>query len=121
MYFYLLSISELTRRSKARRSVQRNLGEIDKGMSKGRSKDYTIENALVVHWLGLDTFTALAWVQSLVRKLVSHKICGTAKKEKKKGLHYEAYKSVSQKLSELYLFYFFCLLSPKTEMFTLIC
>ena len=87
MYFYLLSVSKLTRRNKAHRSVQRNLGGIDRGMSKGRSKDtsrLTIENALVVHWLGLHIFTALAWVQSLVRKLISHKICGKAKKKKKK-------------------------------------
>ena len=63
MYFYLLSVSKLTRRNKAHRSVQRNLGGIDRGMSKGRSKDtsrLTIENALVVHWLGLHIFTALA-------------------------------------------------------------
>ena len=36
----------------------------------------------MVQWLGLGTFTARAWVQSLVRELRSHKMHGTAKKKK---------------------------------------
>ena len=36
-------------------------------------------NSLEAHWLGLSTFTARAWVQSLVRELRSHKLCGMAK------------------------------------------
>ena len=36
----------------------------------------------VVLWLGLKAFTARAWVQSLVRKLRSLKLCSMAKKEK---------------------------------------
>ena len=35
---------------------------------------------LAVQWLGLGTFTAGAWVQSLVREVRSHKRCSTAKK-----------------------------------------
>ena len=40
-------------------------------------------NSLVVQWLGLGTFTARAWVQSLVRELQSCNLCITAKKKKK--------------------------------------
>lgn len=57
-------------------------------MSKGRSKDtsrLTIENALVVHWLGLHIFTALAWVQSLVQGAnISQDVAKPKKKRKKK-------------------------------------
>ena len=37
----------------------------------------------MVQWLGLGTFTARPWVQSLVKELRSHKLCGEAKKKKK--------------------------------------
>ena len=37
-----------------------------------RGQDRTQGNSLVVPWLGLSTFTALAWVQSLVGELRSH-------------------------------------------------
>ena len=37
-------------------------------------------NFLVVHWLGFSAFTAMAWVQSLVGKLISHKPLGMYKK-----------------------------------------
>ena len=36
----------------------------------------------MVQCLWLSTFTAVAWVQSLVRELRSHKPCGVAKKKK---------------------------------------
>ena len=39
-------------------------------------------NSLVVQWLGLSAFTARAWVQSLVRELRSHKLCGMAKNKR---------------------------------------
>ena len=41
-------------------------------------------NSLSVQWLGLSAFTAVAQVQSLVRELRSCKLCGVAKKKKKK-------------------------------------
>ena len=41
-------------------------------------------NSLAVQWLGLRAFTAVAWVQSLVRELRSHKPGSTAKKKKKR-------------------------------------
>ena len=37
----------------------------------------------MVQWLGLGTFTAAAWVQSLVGELKSCKLHGVAKKKKK--------------------------------------
>ena len=40
--------------------------------------------SLVVQWLGLDTFPAVARVPLLVEKLRSCKLCGSAKKKKKK-------------------------------------
>ena len=40
----------------------------------------------VVHWLEFSTFSAVAQVQSLVRELRSHKLCGTAKKKRKTGM-----------------------------------
>ena len=39
-------------------------------------------NFLVVLWLGLSTFSARAWVQSLVGELRTHKPCGVASKRK---------------------------------------
>ena len=43
-------------------------------------------NSLVVQWLGLGTFTAVARAQSLVGELRSHKPCDMAKKKKKEDL-----------------------------------
>ena len=37
-------------------------------------------NSLTIQWLRHGTFTAMAWVQSLVRKLRSPKPCGAVKK-----------------------------------------
>ena len=34
----------------------------------------------MVQWLGLSTFTAVTWVQSLVGELRCHKPCGQKKK-----------------------------------------
>ena len=43
-------------------------------------------NSLAVQWLGVGTFTARAWVQSLVRELRSRKPQkGAAKKKEKKS------------------------------------
>ena len=42
-----------------------------------------IGSSLVVQWLGLGSFTAGAWVQSLVRELRSSKLHCVAKKKKK--------------------------------------
>ena len=38
-------------------------------------------SSLVAEWLGFWAFTAVAWVQSLVGELRSHKSCGVAKKK----------------------------------------
>ena len=38
----------------------------------------------MVQWLGLRAFNTRGRVQSLVRELRSYKMCGTAKKKKKK-------------------------------------
>ena len=38
---------------------------------------------LEIQWLRLGAFTVGAWVQSLVRELRSHMLCGMAKKKKK--------------------------------------
>ena len=35
----------------------------------------------MVQWLGLSTFTAVTWVQSLVGELRCHKPCGKKKKK----------------------------------------
>ena len=40
---------------------------------------------MVVQWLKLHIFSAVAQVQSLVRELGSHKSCGMAKKKKKQA------------------------------------
>ena len=44
--------------------------------------------SLVVQWLGLCTFTATVWVQSLVGELRSHKPCGAAKESTHKDVRY---------------------------------
>ena len=50
-------------------------------------------------WLGLSAFTARAWVQSLVRKLRSLKLCSVAKKEKYgTDIEWEIVKSISKTL-----------------------
>ena len=38
-------------------------------------------NSLVVQWLGLSAFIAMAWVQSLFGELRSHKLHAAAKKK----------------------------------------
>ena len=43
---------------------------------------FTLGNFLVVQWLRLSTFTAVEWVQSLVKELRSHKFNGVAKNKK---------------------------------------
>jgi len=44
-------------------------------------------NSLVVQWLGLTFFTAVAWIQSLVGELRSYKMHGMAKNKKEKNCH----------------------------------
>ena len=56
------------------------LGKSGKGGKK------CLGNSLAVQWLGLSTFTAWAWVRSLVGELRSHKPHSTAKKKKKTAL-----------------------------------
>ena len=46
-------------------------------------------NSLVVQWLGLGVFTAVAGAQSLVGELKSCKPRGVAKKKKEEGLSNE--------------------------------
>ena len=47
-------------------------------MDEQREKLDVLRNSLVVHWLRLDTITAGAWVQSLVRELRSNRLCRPA-------------------------------------------
>ena len=42
---------------------------------------FSLRNSLAIHQLGLGTFSSMAWVQSLVRELRSHKLCGQKRKE----------------------------------------
>ena len=53
---------------------------------------------LVVQWLGFRAFTAVAWVQSLVRELRSHKVHDAAKTNKQAMLRLQNFraKKVSQ-------------------------
>ena len=46
----------------------------------------------MVQWLGLQAFTAVAWVQSLVGELRSRKVGGMAKNKQKKKIHAEIFK-----------------------------
>ena len=50
-------------------------------------------NSLAIQWLGLDAFTAVAQVPSLVRQLRSRKLRGVAKKEEKKEKRKEEQKT----------------------------
>ena len=42
---------------------------------------FSPRNSLAIHQLGLGTFSSMAWAQSLVRELRSHKLCGQKRKE----------------------------------------
>ena len=60
----------------------------------------------MVWWLGLIMFTAVAWVQSLVREVRSHKFHDVAKKKKiiriiKKKFQKERVEDIRKKLSYL--------------------
>ena len=44
-------------------------------------KEVNPGNSLVNQWLGLNIFTALAWVQSLVGELISHELSNAGKKK----------------------------------------
>ena len=46
-------------------------------------KEDVVRSSLVAQWIGLCAFTAVSWVQSLVRELRSYKLHGIAKKKKK--------------------------------------
>ena len=41
-------------------------------------------SSLVVWWLVIGAFTAVVWVQTLIKELRSFKLCGAAKKKRKK-------------------------------------
>ena len=43
-----------------------------------------VRRSLVGLWIGLQAFTIMAWVQSLVRELRSYKLCGVAKNNNNK-------------------------------------
>ena len=55
-----------------------------KELKKKKKRERERGNSLVVQWLGLGTFTAVAWVQSLVRELRPWKPRGAANKNFKK-------------------------------------
>ena len=61
------------------------VGIVTQKLNKSQEKTKT-GNSLVVQWLGLSTFTAMA--QSLVRELRSCKLCGMAKKQQQKNPKY---------------------------------
>ena len=46
-------------------------------------KEDVVRSFLAAHWIGLCAFTAVSWVQSLVRELRSYYLHGIAKGEKK--------------------------------------
>ena len=48
---------------------------------KTSKRTLSVTSSLVVQWLGLGAFTAMAWVHSLVRELRSRKARGKAKKK----------------------------------------
>ena len=50
-----------------------------------KSADTFRGNSLAVQWLGPGAFTAVAWVQSLVRELRSHKLIQATQQSQKKG------------------------------------
>ena len=51
-------------------------------MNSKKKKKINLGNSLAIQGFGFGPFIALAWVQCLVWKLSSHKLRGTAKKEK---------------------------------------
>ena len=51
------------------------------------SKNKGLGNSLVVQWLGPGAFPAVAWIQSLVGVLISHRLCGAAKR-KRTGVYF---------------------------------
>ena len=55
-------------------------------MSPPLRKTVVMGEIPVVHWLEFSTFSAVAQVQSLVRELRPHKLCGTAKKKRQEKL-----------------------------------
>ena len=63
---------------------QREAGEscLFESLRRGWYKGTENPQQLVAQWLGFLGFTAVAWVQFLVRELRSHKPHGTAKKRK---------------------------------------
>ena len=62
----------------------RGLGRGGKVVLTMQTKEKSLGNSLAVQWLGLSTFTAAAWVQSLVGEVRSRKLFSEAKKKKKK-------------------------------------
>ena len=64
--------SDCNREKGRRGAAMANIGATFKKLSSG--------SFLMVQWLGLQAFTAVAWVQSLVGKLRSHKPAHPLKK-----------------------------------------
>ena len=63
-----------------------------------KSKEGYLGDSLAVQWLRLGAFTAVAWVQFLVRELRHHKPQGVAKQRKKEGyLDFQGNSSISNK------------------------
>ena len=59
---------------------------IRRGEVEHNFKGHNFGNSLAVQWLGLDTFTAGTWIQSLVRELRSYMLHGPQKgREKQKS------------------------------------
>ena len=50
-------------------------------------KEDVVRSFLAAQWIGLCAFTAVSWVQSLVRELRSYYLHGIAKGEKRCGMY----------------------------------
>lgn len=54
------------------------------GLKSQMLKNQNLGSSAVASWLEYWAFTAVSWVQSLVRELRYHKLCGMAEKKKSK-------------------------------------
>ena len=65
-----------------------SLGYYKESIFKKKKKNQCVGNSLAAQWLGRSAFTTgETWVQSLVRKLRSHKPCGKKEKDRKKKIN----------------------------------
>ena len=53
-------------------------------------------SGLVGLWIGLQAFTLMAWVQSLIRVLRSYKLCGMFQKTERKKNKYTVCSSIPE-------------------------